>query len=227
MLTLKLIASVLINVALFGIMLFLPARTLVWGRAWIFLGVVFVAASATMFGVFGRNEDLLNERYKSPVQVGQPLVDKIVLILFIAAFAGTIIFIPLDVFRYHLMNSPGPMFSLLGMVLFIAGWSLITIAFKENTFSAPVVKHQKERKQTVIDSGVYARVRHPMYSSVILLLVGMALWLGSCAAALAAILPIALIGIRIIFEERFLRRELKGYDAYTARVRYRLIPYLW
>jgi len=90
-----------------------------------------------------------------------------------------------------------------------------------------VVKHQKERKQTVIDSGVYARVRHPMYSSVILLLVGMALWLGSCAAALAAILPIALIGIRIIFEERFLRRELKGYDAYTARVRYRLIPYLW
>jgi protein-S-isoprenylcysteine O-methyltransferase Ste14 len=227
MLTLKLIASIVLNVALFAIMLLLPAGTLAWPRAWVFLGVVFLATVATMFGVFRDNEALLDERYKLPVQRQQPLADKIIVPLFVAAFAGTIVFIPLDVFRFHLLGQPGPIISVLGLVMFIAGWTLITFAFKDNAFAAPVVKHQAERQQTVVDSGVYAIVRHPMYSSVVLLPVGMSLWLGSYAAAVLSILPIGLIAVRIVFEERFLKRELKGYDDYTQKVHYRLIPYLW
>ncbi|HEY6421472.1 MAG TPA: isoprenylcysteine carboxylmethyltransferase family protein [Candidatus Binataceae bacterium] len=218
MLIVKLVTGVIAPVVIFGTLLFLPAGTLDWLPAWVFLGVIFACGTGTMIGVFRNNEELLDERYKGPTQKGQPLADKIIANLFVLSFLGVILLIPLDVFRFHLMGAPGPVVSFAGLVLFVAGWVLISVAFRENSFAAPVVKHQEERNQTVVDTGVYATVRHPMYTSVFLLLVGMALWLGSYAAALLAIVPIALIAVRIVFEERFLRRELPGYEAYTRKV---------
>jgi protein-S-isoprenylcysteine O-methyltransferase Ste14 len=224
---LKLIVGVLLNVAIFGGLLFLPAGTLDWWRAWVFLGVVFVGTVASTVSVFRVNKDLLEERFKPPLQKGQPLADKIVVVLLIAAFVGLIVFIPLDVFRFHLMPKPGTLASSLGLVLFVSGWWIMTLALRENAFAAPVVKHQEERQHRVIDSGVYGVVRHPMYAGGVPLLVGMPLWLESYAAAMLASVPIGTLALRILVEEQFLRRELKGYDAYTERVRYRLIPFLW
>ena len=223
----KLIFSVFYNLLFFGGMLFLPAGTFDWPRAWAFLGVLFVATIATMVIVFPGREDLLNERFKPPVQKGQPLADKIIVLLLIASFIGLIVFIPLDVFRFHLTGKPDLLASTLGLILFIAGWSLISLTFKENAYAAPVVRHQEERHQTVIDTGVYAIVRHPMYAGAILLIVGLPLWLESYAAAMLGSAVIATIVARILIEERFLKRELKGYEAYTKRVRYRLIPFFW
>lgn len=223
----KLIGGVVLNVAIFGGLLFLPAGTLDWWRAWVFLGVVFVGTVASTVSVFRVNKDLLEERFKPPVQKGQPLADKIVVVLLIAAFVSVIVFTPLDVFRFHLMAKPGTVVSSLGLVLFVVGWWIMTLALRENAFAVPVVKHQKERQQTVIDSGVYGVVRHPMYAGAVLLLVGMPLWLESYAAAMLASLPIGTLAVRILVEEQFLRRELAGYGAYTERVRYRLIPFVW
>jgi len=70
-------------------------------------------------------------------------------------------------------------------------------------------------------------VRHPMYAGAVLLMVGMPLWLESYAAAALTAIPIAMVVMRILIEERFLKRELKGYEDYTKRVRYRLIPFIW
>jgi protein-S-isoprenylcysteine O-methyltransferase Ste14 len=223
----KLIGGVVCNVAIFGGLLFLPAGTLDWWRAWVFLGVVFVGAVASTVSLFRSSKGLLVERFKLPIQEGQPLADKIVVVLLIAGFVGVIVFIPLDVFRFHLMAKPGPVVSSLGLVLFVLGWWIMTVALRENAFAAPVVRYQQERRQTVIDSGVYGVVRHPMYAGAVLLLVGMPLWLESYAAAMLASFPIGTIAVRILVEERFLRRELAGYDAYTQRVRYRLIPFVW
>jgi protein-S-isoprenylcysteine O-methyltransferase Ste14 len=228
MLVVRLIGSVVLNVAIFALLLFLPAGTLAWPRAWIFLGVVFVCSAVTMFGVFLRgNEELLKERYKAPFQKGQPLADKVILPICLATFAGVIIFIPLDVFHFHLLGAPDPIVSFIGLMIFVAGWSVITLAFKENAFAAPVVKHQAERNQTVIDGGVYRVVRHPMYAGATLVMIGMPLWLGSYAATALAIVPTVTIALRILIEERFLKRELAGYEGYSARVRYRMIPFLW
>ena len=80
---------------------------------------------------------------------------------------------------------------------------------------------------TVIDSEVYAVVRHPMYTGAIPLLVGMPLWLESYAAAVLALLPVSMLVLRIRVEEEFLVRELRGYQDYAKRVRYRLIPFVW
>jgi protein-S-isoprenylcysteine O-methyltransferase Ste14 len=223
----KLIVGVIFNVAIFGVLLFLPAGTLDWWRAWVFLGLVFVGSVAGTVSLYRLNQDLLEERFKSPIQKGQPLADKIVVILLITSFAGLLVFIPLDVFRFLLMRKPGTLVSSSSLVLFVAGWWIMTLALIENAFAAPVVKHQQERGQKVIESGLYGVVRHPMYAGAVLLMVGMPLWLESYAAAILASVPIATLVLRILVEEQFLRRELAGYDAYTERVRYRMIPFLW
>jgi protein-S-isoprenylcysteine O-methyltransferase Ste14 len=104
---------------------------------------------------------------------------------------------------------------------------IISLVFRENAFAAPVVKHQEERGHKVVDTGVYRIVRHPMYAGIFVFAVGMALWLESYAAALTVLVPIGILAVRIAFEERFLRQYLEGYNAYTEKVRYRLIPFVW
>jgi protein-S-isoprenylcysteine O-methyltransferase Ste14 len=226
MFALKLIYGVVVEAAFFGLLLFIPARTLTWPRAWVFIGATLTATAATMLYLRG-SEDLINERLKGPLQKGQPLADKIVTSLFLVTFCALIVFIPLDVFRFHLMGEPGILMSLLGIGLIAGGWWLAALALHENAFAAGVVKYQGERHQRVIDSGVYSKVRHPMYAGGVPFMIGTCLWLGSYAAALLAIVPITGIALRIQIEERFLRQKLEGYQEYTERIRYRLIPFFW
>ncbi|MGA2409024.1 MAG: isoprenylcysteine carboxylmethyltransferase family protein [Candidatus Binataceae bacterium] len=223
----KAIIGVAFNAVIFGGLLFAPAGTLKWWRAWVFLGVVVTASIITMATVFQDSEELLNERFKPPIQSGQPLADRIILIAFVASFFLLIGFIPLDVFHWHLLGGPPAIIAALGLAVFLAGWWLIALALSANTFAAPVVRHQEERHQVVVERGAYRVVRHPMYAGGILIMAGMPLWLESWAATLFAILPITLMAIRIVFEEQFLRRKLQGYDNYAAHVRYRLIPFVW
>ncbi|MBD2451583.1 isoprenylcysteine carboxylmethyltransferase family protein [Nostoc sp. FACHB-152] len=223
----KVLTALMWNLLIFGGLLLLPAGTLNWWRAWVFLGMVVVGTVATMIGVFREDDDLYQERLKPPIQESQPLADKILASLLIAAFLGIIAFIPLDVFRFHLLSQPSAISSALGLVVYVIGWWIISLSFKVNTFAATAVKHQADRQQTVIDTGVYSIVRHPMYAGAILVMVGMSLWLESVAAALLAIVPTIILIVRIQFEEQFLRQELKGYDTYTQKVRYKLLPYLW
>jgi protein-S-isoprenylcysteine O-methyltransferase Ste14 len=96
-----------------------------------------------------------------------------------------------------------------------------------NSYAAPVVKVQKERGHTVVSTGPYAYVRHPMYASVILFAVGVPLLLGSWWGLFASPLLILVLAVRAVKEERMLAAELEGYADYAARVRYRLVPLLW
>jgi protein-S-isoprenylcysteine O-methyltransferase Ste14 len=224
---LKLSIYVVFNVALLAALLLVPAWTLDWWRAWMFVAVVFLATSAIAINVLARNESFLNERLKSPIQAGQPFADKIVVLLSLVTWGGAIVFISLDVRRLHLMHGPAWPIGFLGLVLVGAGYWMIYLAFRENCFAALVVRYQKERRHAVVDSGIYGYVRHPLYAGGVLAWVGVALWLGSYAAALLMVVPTGVIAVRLFFEERFLRRELPDYDAYAARVHYRLIPFLW
>jgi len=218
------IAGVILNVAIFAALLFGPAQTFAWPRAWVLLGVIAIAGAVAV-GVIP--EDLLRERYKPPIQKGQPLADKIVVIALLVSFLGTVAFIPLDVFRFHLLPPPSLTVSVIGLVTFAAGWWLMVAAMVANRFAALVVRHQEERHQQVVDRGPYRVVRHPMYSAVMPLTIGLGLWLGSYAGAIASIVPTGVLVIRLLLEERFLRRELAGYEAYATRTPYRLIPLVW
>ena len=223
----KVIAGVVFNVAFYALLLFVPAGTLHWWRAWVFLAVTVAMMAVAIFSLLPDNADLFSQRAKGMIQKGQPLWDKVLVILLVVSYVGQILFVPLDVFRFHLMPKPGGLVSFLGFALYVAGWWIMTLAMKVNPFAVPVVKLQEERHQRVIDTGVYAMVRHPMYAGFAPFAIGPALWLESSAAALLAIVPIVLLGVRSVFEERFLERELKGYQAYMEKVRYRLIPSVW
>ena len=224
MLRVKQIAGVLFNTGFFAVLLFPAARTVNWPRAWIFLGVNLIAASVSVFSL---PESLLNERYKGAVQKGQPVADRIVLLSFILSFCADVVFVPIDVFRLHLLPRPGPGVCAFGLALFVAAWWLLTSAMLQNPFTSVVVRLQAERGHHVIDSGPYRLIRHPMYAGVAPLGVGLALWLESYAAAIAMIVPVVLIALRARFEERFLVQTLPDYAAYMQRVRHRFIPFVW
>lgn len=223
----KLAGGVLFSCALFGGLLFLFAWRLDWWRAWVFLAVVFVASAWTMLGVFASRPELLAERYKPPVQKGQPFADKILTPLIVITFDGLVAFIPVDVFHLRLLGSPPLAVSIAGLALFAAGWAILALAMRENAFTAPIVKHQQERGQVVVKTGPYRFVRHPMYGGAIPVAVGMALWLGSYAAAALALVPILVLAARVRVEEEMLRKELAGYEEYAREVRWRMVPGVW
>ncbi|HXZ79325.1 MAG TPA: isoprenylcysteine carboxylmethyltransferase family protein [Terriglobales bacterium] len=223
----RVIARIIGSTVAFAFLLFGPAGTWRWWRGWVIVGSVLFGILGMIIGLRKTRSGLLEERFKPAIQKGQPLADRILLLSFLATWFGLLAFTAADVFHLHLLSKPGILISSLGLVLVGAGSWIQYRAFMDNAFAAVVVRHQAERMQTVVDTGVYAVVRHPMYAGGIVLMIGTPLWLESYAAALASVIPSTILVVRILFEERFLRRELDGYEAYTQRVRYRLLPHVW
>jgi protein-S-isoprenylcysteine O-methyltransferase Ste14 len=224
---LRVILAALLQPALLALALFYPPGSFAWPRAWALMAVFFVATVASLIVLARGSPELLAERFKPPLQRGQPPADKVIVVIFIAAFAAAIRFIPYDVFELHWLPAPGPVAATLGLLALLAGWWIVLAAMRANAFAVPVVKSQAARHQHVVSEGPYAVVRHPMYAGVALVMLGMPLWLGSWAGALVALVPIAILAVRIGIEEDFLRRELPGYADYAGRVRARLIPGVW
>lgn len=221
------VLGALLQPALFTLLLFAPAPSFAWWRAWVAVAVVAVATALSVAALVRADPALLEERLAPPIQRAQPPGDRVVVLIVLAAFAGTLLVVPLDVFRWRLLPPPPALVAAAGLGLFVAGWWLIWRALAANTFAAPVVRHQAERGQRVVDRGPYAVVRHPMYAGAALLLVGLSLWLESTAGVVAALVPILALVARAVLEERFLARALPGYAAYAARVRARLVPGVW
>jgi protein-S-isoprenylcysteine O-methyltransferase Ste14 len=223
----KLIYGMLANLICFAGPLFLPAGTLDWWRGWVIVALGFGGSALAVVGLARLNTGILEERMKSPVQKGQPAADKVAVIALLVAFFGQMVFTSLDVFRLRWMARPGAVVSSAGLILFVAGWWVAYQSMRQNAFAAPAVKYQESRNHAVVDTGVYAVVRHPMYAGMALMTIGMPLWLESYAGAVFAVLPIGAVAARILVEERFLQSQLSGYADYTQRVRYRLAPGLW
>lgn len=224
---LRVLLRVVADALVIAIVLVAAAGTLDWRRAWVLIGVLLVVRIATAIVVFRVNPALLRERATVLVHRDQPRADRIVLLAFMAtAFIGVPAVAALDVYHWKLPGPP-PSLAALGLVLFAAGWVMTALALRENAFAVTVVRLQDERRHAVVDTGVYRIVRHPMYAGNPFVLVGLSLWLGSYAAAMSALLPLALLVVRIGLEERFLRRSLPGYPEYAKRVSYRLLPGIW
>jgi len=101
------------------------------------------------------------------------------------------------------------------------------VTFRENAYLSPAVQVQSERGHRVVSTGPYQYVRHPMYASAIIFLVGTTLLLGSWYGLVVGLILVVAIAVRAVQEERTLRAELAGYNVYMAQVKYRLIPYIW
>jgi protein-S-isoprenylcysteine O-methyltransferase Ste14 len=222
------LARLLADAALVALLLFVAAGTLAWWRAWVLLAVLLVVRAASAVAVYRVNPALLQERAKLPLHRDQPWADRLLLLAVLATgFVALPVIAGVDVFRWPLLPRPVPLLADLGLALFALGWGVKGLALRANAFATAVVRVQRERHHAVVDSGVYRIVRHPFYAGTSLVLVGLGLWLESYTAALCAVLPVALVVLRLRLEEDFLRRELPGYREYAVRVPYRLLPGIW
>ncbi|MDB5611613.1 MAG: Protein-S-isoprenylcysteine O-methyltransferase Ste14 [Bradyrhizobium sp.] len=215
----------LIWIVAMGALLFVPAGTLHWPAAWVFLGTMALIGISTGWWLAKTDPALFAERMRPMMQDGQPAADKKFMVVFGFTALIWLIVIGLDA-RLHASHFPVAL-QTLGLAMIVLSSGFIMRVMRENSFAAPVVKVQAERGQRVVSTGPYAWVRHPMYSGTILLLVGAALLLGSWWGAAMSPLFAVLFAIRARIEERALIAGLPGYADYTARVRYRLVPGFW
>src|SRR5579864_5430041 len=133
---------------------------------------------------------------------------------------------PLDAVRFHWSQVP-LWLQAVGALVLVGSYALMYLAFRENAYLIPTVRIQGERGQAVVSSGPYRWVRHPMYTGFHLFYIGTPLLLGSVFGLVLAPVLIALVTWRAVLEERVLRKELPGYDAYMAQVASRFIPHVW
>jgi protein-S-isoprenylcysteine O-methyltransferase Ste14 len=212
--------------AVFAALLFVPAGTVLWPAGWVFMAIFFGFALAIVIWLGRDDPELLAERMSSPIQRGQPLWDKVFVAAPAPTFVGWLILMPLDAVRFGFSEVPGWL-QLLGALGLVLSFCIIFLAFRENAFLAPVVKLQEERGQSVVSTGPYRYVRHPMYSSMFMFFPATALLLGSWGGLLLCPVLLGLLVWRTALEDRMLKNELAGYDEYARNVRYRLIPRIW
>jgi len=209
-----------------GAALFVPAGTIDWRGGWVFLGEMVLLSGATVAWLAKYDPGLLKERLGNPIQKGQAKVDRAFIMAMIVIWHGWLVLMALDGKRWHLSEAPDwAMYT--GAALILLGFFAVLRIFRENSFAAPVVKIQGERGHRVIESGPYALVRHPMYAAAFLYVLGTPLVLGSWTGLLLVPFVMGLLIVRIFIEEAELRKGLPGYDEYTKRVRYRLVPRIW
>jgi protein-S-isoprenylcysteine O-methyltransferase Ste14 len=224
----RVLTRIIADAVVVASVLFVAAGTLAWQRAWVLVAVLLVVRTFSAIAVFRINPALLRERATALIHRDQPWSDRMILSAFMAtAFVGVPAVAALDAFHWHMLPSPPLVIASVGLAMFALGWTIIAMALRANPFAVTVVRLQNARQHTVVDSGIYSVIRHPMYAGNPVVNVGLSLWLGSYAAVLFAAIPLGLLIVRIGIEERFLRRELPGYREYAARVPYRLLPGLW
>jgi protein-S-isoprenylcysteine O-methyltransferase Ste14 len=222
----RLIVQTLVSFGVLGLFLFLAAGTANWPAAWIFLIEMIVLSIVGGLWLVRHDPALVQERLSPPIQKGQPKADKVLLPVIILAFCGAIVLMALDAVRFAWSSVPFWAQAVGELILLLSIWiSFLTLG--ENSFAAPVVKVQESRGQTVITTGPYRLVRHPMYAGVLMFLVGISLLLGSWWGLISMPVLALLLAVRIQIEEKALRAGLKGYEDYAKHVRYRLIPLIW
>jgi protein-S-isoprenylcysteine O-methyltransferase Ste14 len=177
---LRITARLVADSGLIAALLFTSAGTLEWWRAWVLLAVLLLVRLLGARAIYRVNPALLRERTKLPIHDDQSWTDRLLLLAVLTTgFLGLPVIGGRDVFHWHLLARPAPWLSSVGLVLFVLGWRIKTLALRANPFATTVVRLQRDRAHTVADSGVYAVVRHPFYAADPLILVGLGLWLES------------------------------------------------
>lgn len=217
---LQAIAKFLAGAVLVGVLIFLPAGTLSYFNGWLFMGILFIPMFFAGIFLMFRNPELLKSRLNAKEKLDeQSLVIKLSGLMFLLGFtvAG------LGVRFGWYMLPKGAVLTAAGV--FLLAYLLYGEVLRENTYLSRTIEVQEH--QTVIDTGLYGIVRHPMYSATLLLFLSMPIVLGSIYSFLIFLAYPFIIAKRIRSEEQFLEENLDGYRAYKKKVRYRLIPFIW
>jgi protein-S-isoprenylcysteine O-methyltransferase Ste14 len=210
-------------VFMLGLALFVPAGTIRFIEAWVFVALFFTASLAITVYLAKRDPALLARRTQAGPVAEKSGVQKVIQGVASLSFFATLVVPALD-HRFGWSRAPWPAV-VLGDVLVALGFLIVFRVFRQNTFTSSIIEVAAE--QRVIDSGPYAIVRHPMYVGGLVLVLGIPLALGS-VVGLVTFPPFAAVIVwRLLDEEKFLLGHLAGYAAYRQKTAYRLIPGLW
>ncbi|MCR4855250.1 MAG: isoprenylcysteine carboxylmethyltransferase family protein [Erysipelotrichaceae bacterium] len=208
------------GIILVALLLFLPAGTLKWRNGWLFMALLFIPMCVAGILMYVKAPDLLRSRLNAKEkQSEQKDVISYSGIMFVAAFVAA----GLN-HRYGWITMPD-VFVVIGAVVFLLSYAGFGEVLRENAFLSRTIEVKED--QTVVDTGLYGIVRHPMYTASVFLFLSMPLILNSLISFLIMLVYIPLIVKRIRNEEEVLEKELKGYREYKEKIRYRLIPYIW
>ena len=208
------------GVILLALLLFLPAGTIHYPGGWLLMGILFIPMFLAGLVMMATNPNLLRSRLNAKEKEReQDLVIKLSGLMFLVGF----ILAGLD-FRFGWSNLPMTV-NYVGAGLFLTAYVLYAEVLRENTWLSRTIEVQEG--QTVVSTGLYSIVRHPMYFATVILFLSMPLVLGSIPAFLVFLCYPAIIARRIRNEEQVLSRDLPGYREYCGRVRWRLIPFIW
>ena len=205
---------------LVGLLIFLPAGTFSYTYGWLFIGLLFVPMLIAGLVMLYKSPEFLKKRLDGKEKQGaQKGVVAVSGLMFIVGFvvAG------LD-FRFGWSNMPAWVV-ITASALFLVAYALYAEVMRENAYLSRTIK--VEQGQTVVDTGLYGIVRHPMYAVTILLFLMIPLVMGSWYALIAFAFYPAVIIIRLTDEEDLLTKELSGYTEYKQKVKYRIIPFIW
>ncbi len=212
--------KILSGIVLMGLLLFLPAGTIHWLDGWLLMIILFVPMFFAGLLMYAKAPDLLRSRLRAKeTQSEQKDVIKYSGIMFLAAF----IIAGLN-YRFQWIVMPRAVVWI-GVVIFLLAYCLFGEVLRENQYLSRVIEVQED--QTVVDTGLYGIVRHPMYTATVLLFLSMPLVLNSLISFIIMLAYIPIIVKRIRNEEEVLEQELKGYKEYKQKVKYRLIPFIW
>jgi len=206
-----------------GALLFGAAGTIRWWQGWVYLAIFAIASALTTLDLVQRDPALLERRMRGGPTAEQEPTQRLIMLFASLAFIALLIVPALDR-RFGWSDVPLWVI-LLGDVLVAAGFVVVARVYRENSYTAATIG--VEAGQTVISTGPYAKVRHPMYSGAMLYMFGTSPALGSYWGLIAFTVMLASLIWRLHDEERILVRELPGYAEYRDSVRYRLVPHVW
>lgn len=217
---LQAIAKFLAGAILVGVLIFLPAGTLSYFNGWLFMGILFIPMFFAGIFLMFRNPELLKSRLNAKEKLDeQSLVIKLSGLMFLLGFTVAGLGVR---FGWYMLPKGA---TLTAAGVFLLAYLLYGEVLRENTYLSRTIEVQEH--QTVIDTGLYGIVRHPMYSATLLLFLSMPIVLGSIYSFLIFLAYPFIIAKRIRSEEQFLEENLDGYRAYKQKVKYRLIPFIW
>ncbi|CCK63353.1 methyltransferase family protein [Mycobacterium canetti] len=220
---LKVLASSLIGLVVLGATLFLPAGTLNYWQAWVFIAVVTLATIVPTIYLARTDPAALRRRMHGGPRAEARMVQKFIVT---GAFLGLFAMMALSALDHRFGWSPAPAaVCWIGDVLVVIGLGVGMLVVLQNRYAASTVT--VEPGQTVASSGLYRLVRHPMYAANVIMMLGIPPALGSYWGLVVLIPGLLVLVFRILDEEKLLTQELDGYREYTQRVRYRLVPHLW
>lgn len=209
-----------VGLLMFGMLLFWPAGTLRFWKAWLLAAVLFIPMFIAGIILLLKSPELLSKRLNAKETQNE---QKQVILFSLFMFIGGFLIAGFD-FKYGWSKLPDWV-SIAAAAVFVISYGLYGEVMRENAYLSRTIEVQKGQK--VIDTGLYGIVRHPMYFATVLLFLSMPFVLGSVYAFLIFLIYPFILVKRIKNEEGVLKTELSGYTAYTEKVRYRLIPFIW